>query len=438
MQVTKNQIDDLNIQVTFNLSAEDYAAAEKKRLNDFRRRADFKGFRKGMVPMSIVQRLYGEQALAEAVNEVVSKGLNDFIKENDLRVVGEPLSSEDQPEVKWESGADFTFKFDIAQTPKLDLAISSSDKVPYYNINITETAKKEMKANMLRQFGKLEDTDKAGEDDFVIADLSSEAKTVEGAYIAVRNVSGDAKKLFVGCKPGDKFEIDVNAAFTDEADRAAMLKVKRNELAGIDPKFSVSIVNVRTFVPAEEGQEAYDQIFGEDKVHNAEEFDAAVTERLAANYKEEADYRLSKDIRSYFVEKANIALPEAFLKRWLIQINEGKFTAEQVEAEFDSFLADFRWQMIREYVMDKYGLKVEDKDIREAAEAFTAYQYAMYGMGNVPQQMIKEAAKNVLNDERQVRQMQENVENQKVVAALREQITLTPKNISVDKFRELK
>ena len=136
MQVTKNQIDDLNIQVTFNLSAEDYAAAEKKRLNDFRRRADFKGFRKGMVPMSIVQRLYGEQALAEAVNEVVSKGLNDFIKENDLRVVGEPLSSEDQPEVKWESGADFTFKFDIAQTPKLDLAISSSDKVPYYNINI--------------------------------------------------------------------------------------------------------------------------------------------------------------------------------------------------------------------------------------------------------------------------------------------------------------
>ena len=438
MQVVKNQIDDLNFQVTFKLTAEDYAAAEKKRLNEYRRRADFKGFRKGMAPLSLVQHVYGGQALAESVNEVVSQGLNDFIKENALRVVGEPLTSEDQPEIEWVSGGDFTFKFDIAQTPKVDFGIGKEDKVPYYNINITETAKKEMKANMLRQIGKLEDTDKAGAEDFVIADLASAEKTVEGAYIAIRNVAGDARKLFVGCKPGDKFDIDVNAAFTDEADRAAMLKVKREELAALDPKFQVSIVNVRTFVPAQESQETYDQLFGEDKVHNAEEFDAAVAERLAANYKEEADYRLTKDIRDYFLAKADIALPEAFLKRWLIQVNEGKFSAEQVEAEFAGFLADFRWQMVREFVMDKYGLKVEEKDIRAAAESYAAYQYAMYGMGNVPAQMIQEAAKQVLSDERQARQMEENVENQKATAALREHITLSPKKISVDKFRELK
>ncbi len=438
MKLEKNQIDALNLQVTLNISKEDYAEAEKKTLNERKRSAEFKGFRKGMAPMSLIQKYYGEQALLESVNKVISASLNDFIKDNKIRIVGEPLTSEDQPEIDWKSGNDFTFKFDIASTPEVDFEISKEDKVPYYNINITEQAKKEMKENMLKQAGSLQDGKSAKEEDFVIVDMSNGEKSVEGAYISVRNVAGDARKLFVGAKPGAEFDVNVNEAFTDETDRASMLKVKKEELEGLNPVFHIKVVNVKTFVAAEESQEVYDKLFGKDVVHNSEEFEKAIADKLAENYKQEADYRLSKDMRDYFIKKADISLPEAFLKRWLYQTNEGKFTMEDIEKEFDAFLSDFRWQMTRSFIMNKYNLKIEEKDMQEAAEAYVTYQYAMYGMGNVPADLIRNSAQQVLSDEKQARNIGENVESQKVISTLKENISLAPKKISVEKFRELK
>ena len=290
---------------------------------------------------------------------------------------------------------------------------------------------------MLRQLGQLQDAGAAGEDDFVIVDFSNDSKTVEDAYVAVRSVEGEAHSKFVGAKAGDKFDIDVNAAFVNESDRAAMLKVKKEELAGLNPAFQVSVVNVKTFVPAEESQETYDKLFGEDKVHNSEEFAKAIDERLEANYRQESDYRLGKDIREYLVKKADIKLPEQFLKRWLFHINEGKFTMEQIEAEFDAFLVDYRWQIVRDHLMEKYGLKIEQADMEQAAEAFVSYQYAMYGMGNVPESMIKEAAKSVLKDERQARNIFENVQDQKVISAVRESVSFDTRSVSVEEFRAL-
>lgn len=438
MNIVNTKIDDLNYQLTLKIAAEDYAAAEKKKLNEIRRKAEFKGFRRGMVPMSLIQKVYGGQALGEAINDIINEKLYGFIQEQNLRVIGEPLPSEDQPDNEWKSGNDFTFKFDIAQTKELTFGLDKDDKVPYYVIGITETAKKEMKDNMLRQVGSLQDAAAAGEDDFVTADLDNGEKKVEDAYIAVRNVEGAARALFIGAKPGDQFDVDINAAFSNETDRAAMIKVNKDELASVNPLFHATVKTVRTFVAAEENQETYDKLFGEDQVHNAEEFDQAVAARLAANYRQEADYRLSKDIRDYLLAKADIALPDEFLKRWLLHINEGKFTAEQIEADYPAFSVDFRWQIVRDYLMGKYDLKIEEKDMQEAAESFVAYQYAMYGMGNVPHELIHESAQNILKDRNQLRRISESVEEQKVIAAVREAVTLEEKKVSVEDFRELK
>lgn len=437
MNTIYNKIDDLNYQVTLEVSKEDYEKGEKKYLAERKRTADFKGFRKGMAPMSLIQRVYGEHALVEAVNEVISEGLNNFIKDNNLKLIGEPLASEDQPEIEWNDGNDFVFKFDLAQTPEITLDITKDDKVPSYNINVTAEAKKEMKENMLRQFGDLQEAEKAGADDFVVVDFENDSHTAEGVYVSVRSVSGDAAKKFKGAKSGDKFDVNVNEAFTNEADRAAMLKVKKEALETLDPVFHVSVVNVKTFVPAEENQDTYDKIFGPDKVHNADEFDAAVAERLTDNYKQESDYRLSKDIKDYVIKKADLQLPEAFLKRWIKHVNGDKFSDEQIDKEFEAFLADFRWQMIRDHFVEKYGVKVDDSDMHEAAESYAAYQYAMYGMGNVPHELIHDAAHRMLDDERQAARIFESVEDQKVMAELKKNIGVTSKKISVEKFREL-
>ena len=437
MNIVKNQIDELNIQLTVTVAHDDYAEAEKKELQRCKRTAEFKGFRKGMVPMSLIQKVYGERVLGEVVNKVLSDAINNFVKENNIKMVGEALPSEDQPEIEWKSGNDFTFKFDIATTSEVNFELSKDDKVKVYEIKVSAEAKKEMKDNLLRQFGSLTDAEQAGEDDFVIVDFAQEGKTVEGSYVGVKNVEGEAKSKFLGAKVGDQFDVNVNEAFTNESDRAYMLKVKKEELASIAREFHVTVKEVKTFAPAEENQETYDKIFGENQVHNAEEFDKAVTARLEENYKQESDYKLSTDLREYLVKKADIKLPEEFLKRWLFNINDGKFSKEEIEKEAPAFFEDFRWQMVRGYIMQKFDLKIEEKDVHEAAQAYVAYQYASYGMGNVPEAILKDSVARVLQDENTSRRIVENVEATKVIEAVKGAVTLKAEKVSVEDFRTL-
>ena len=328
MNVTKNQIDDLNLELVLNVAAEDYAPIKKKKLNERRKTAEFKGFRKGMVPMSLVERVYGPNALVDAVNEIISEQLDKFIRENSLNIVGEPITGKNQKEVDWEDGKDFEFVFDIALNPEVKVEVTKDDEVNEYNITVTEKAKKEMKDN-LRKYD-------------------------------------ESKK--------DK---------TDE------------------------------------------------------ELEEEVVNYLKNNYKQESAYRLSKDIRDYLVQKANLTLPEEFLKRWLTLMNKDKVDEETIEKEFPAFLQDYRWQLVRGHLMDSLGLKIEQKDIQEAAESYVRYQYAMYGMGGVPDEIVKENAKNVLTDEKQFNRVIEQVEDNKVLDAVKGIIKITPKRISVEKFRAL-
>jgi len=434
MNISQNRIDDLNLELTLSITKDDYADSMKKKLADFRKKADIKGFRKGMVPMSLVEKMYGQQALADAVNDVISEGLNNFVHENNLRVLGEPLPSEDNPQNEWVNGNDFTFKFDIAQNPEVSFELSKEDEVTYYTITVTEAAKKEMKDNFLKQYGSLEEGKKAKEDDFIIVDFEQGETKVEGTYVALRNVAEAARKSFVGVKPGDVLDVNVNEAFENETDRASMLKVNKDELATLDPMFKMTVKNVKTFVNAPMTEETFEKIFG---VKTEAEFDAKIEERIRAEYSQEADFRFSKDAKTYLLEKANVTVAEKFLKRWIYVINEGKFTMEDIEKDWALFIVDYKWQMVRSYLMEKYGVKVEEADLLASAKGFAAYQFAMYGMNNVPEEQLEAFAKNILSQEEQGRRILDQVENEKTFAAVREVVTLKKKKISVEKFREL-
>ena len=438
MKVNNIQPDALNYKLTIEIAAADYAEPLRKRLNEYRRKADIKGFRRGMAPMNLIQRFYGDQALYDSVNGLVGEALDNFIRENKVRVVGEPMPAEDQPQLSWKAGESFTFKFDIAQTPELNIEVGKDDKIPYYEINITAAEKKAQKEQLLQQYGSLQEGKKAGEQDYIVADIENEGHKAEGVYVSVSHVAEEARGAFLGKKAGDKFQVDVNAAFTNETDRAAMLKVQKDQLASLDPMFTFTVVNVKTYVAAEENQETYDKIFGEGKVTTPEQFEQKIEERIKASHEQEANYRFGADVRKYFVQKAQLELPEAFLKRWLVYANEGKFTAEQVEKEFPAFLEDFKWQLVRGSLMQKFGLKVSQADLQAAAESFVAYQYAMYGMAGVPENIIKSSAENVLQDQNQRRRLEEQCEDNLTIAKVREEVTLQTKKISQDKFRELK
>ena len=382
MKIEQNRIDDLNLELSLTVAKEDYAENKKKRLNEYRKKAEFKGFRKGMVPMSLVEKMYGGNALVDSVNDIIAEALNNFIKENNLKVLGEPLPSEDTPHNVWEDGNDFSFKFDLAQNPEVSFELSSADEIPYYTITVTEAAKKEMKENILKQYGSLEEGKKAKADDFLIVDFEQGDLKVEGTYVAIRSIAEAAKASFVGVKAGDVLDVNVNEAFENETDRAAMLKVSKDELAGIEPMFKMTVKNVKTFVNAPLTEETFEKAFG---VKTEAEFDAKIEERIRAEYTQEADFRFNKDARNFLVEKANVTVAENFLKRWIYVINDGKFTMEDIQKEWDLFIVDYKWQMVRSYLMEKYNVKVEEADLLASAKGFAAYQFAMYGMNNVPE-----------------------------------------------------
>ena len=440
MKVTQRNADDLTLVVTLSIGKEDYAPKSKKILSDYRKNADIKGFRKGMAPMSMIEKMHGQSAMVDAVNGLISDGLNNFINDNKLNIIGEPLANEtEQKPVDWQSGEDMEFVFDIALAPKVELSVSADDKIVYYEADITKEEQAKYQSNVLRQYGQLGVADVIADDeDFIIADLIQGETRIEGTYVALRSVEDKKiKKQFMGKKAGDEFEVDVNKAFANETDRAALLKVTKEELAGIEPIYTIVVKEVKRFVEAEINQELFDKMFGAGVVTSTEDFEAKVLERMKSEYGHESDYRFMIDARDFPIEKAAIAVPEEFLKRWLYTANEGKFKMEEIEKDFHLFLKDFRWQMIRQYFVKEQNLQITREELLAQAMNIAAYQFSMYGLPNVPQEQLKQYAESLLSNEKEGKRIFDKVEEDKVIGYVRTVVKLDKKKVSVEKLREL-
>ena len=437
MKVTKNQIDDLNMTVNIALGKDDWTEPRKKKLNEYRRNADIRGFRRGMAPMSLIERIHGGQALAEVVNTLVTDELNKFIEENKLNVLGEPLPSEKQSDNDWDNPDTFSFDFDLAVAPELTVTVTSEDKIPFYTVNATPEAVADYRHGLLKQFGQLESAEVSGEDDFVIADFVSGEQKIEGAYVAMRSMSDEVKKDFVGLRKDDTREVDIVKSFPNEADRAAMFHVKKEELETLPVMWTMTVKDVKTFVDAPLTQATFDQIFGEGNCKDEAEFDAKVKERLQEVYSRESDYRFMIDAKEYLLNKAAIQLPDAFMKRWIKYANGDKFTMEQIEAEYDLFAKDFRWNMIRTKIMKDQDLKVAKEDLMKQAMSMASYQFAMYGMQNVPEEHLTRYAEQLLSDRQQADRILEKVEDDIALTWVRKTATIENKSVSLEEMREL-
>ena len=438
MQIKENRKDALNATLTVTLDKADWAEPKKKKLNNFRHQADIKGFRKGMAPMSLIERLYGGQAMADVVNELITNALNKHLEDNNLRIIGEPLPSEKELDNDWLNGDSLTFEYDLGLYPEVNVDVTKEDSIPYYKVKVTEAAKADYKKNLLKQFGTLVDGKKLGEDDFMTVDFEQGETKVEDTYVALRSMASDEiKQQFIGIKPGESRDVNVVETFANETDRASMLRLKKEEVAAMDPVWKMTVKTIKTFKDAKESQETYDKIFGEGVVKDAEGFDKKIAERLTEEYQGESDYRFGIDAREYMVKKANLELPEAFIKRWLLAANEGKFTAEDIEKDFDAFMKDFRWDIVRGEIMKAHSLKVTKEDMEREAANFVNYQYAMYGLPAMPEDQTKEAVGRLLSDEQQARRIYEKVENDLAIDYIKKTATLAKKSISLDKMREL-
>lgn len=431
MKITKKETEQLTYLLTVEFEKNEVNEKKDKQLKEYRRKAEIKGFRKGMAPMGLIERLYGPTAVNEAVNEIITDGINGYIKENDLDLIGEPIPNEElQKPMDIEKDEKFEFVYDLAVRPKVDVALDKADKVAYYDIKVEDDALAKYKEDILRQFGSLEDTEKAGEEDFLEVTLEQGEKKVENTFITLKSIDAKNKKQFIGKKAGDSFDIDVVKCFPNETDRASLLRIKKEEFDTANPVYKLTIGKVQTFVPAKVEQTLFDRLFGKDTVKDEKGFEKALAERLKGEYKQESEWRYRRDLIDFLVKKADLPLPENFLKKWLFRVNDGKFTMEQIEKEFPLFLQDYRWQMISRKIFTDQKMNISKDDLLNVAKAMTAQQFAMYGLGQVPEQTLTQYAEQMLNNEKEVNRIYEKCEEDKVLEYVKGIVTADVKEVT--------
>ncbi|MFP4555860.1 MAG: trigger factor [Bacteroidales bacterium] len=447
MNVTHEKTDALNALLTIQVDQKDYEPKVEQSLKDMRKKAVIKGFRPGKAPASLINKMYKKSAILEEVNKLVSENIFSYIKEQELNILGEPLPSEKQEPIDWDNQKDFTFNFDLAMAPEFEIKLSKRDKVPYYSIKVDDKMRESYIESILGRHGEYQPAEIADQDSLLKATLTElnqdespkeNGVSVEDGMISVSLVADEEQKAkFNGAKVGDVFVVDVTKAFPNETDRAALLKVDKEELPKLEPLFQATITEVKHYVKAEVNQELFDKLFGEGTVTTEEEFHEKIDEGIKQSLKGETENRLYMDVRDKLINKFKIELPGEFLIRWLTAMNEGKFTKEQVEKEYPLFEKDLKWQLIRDKIANEQDFKVEEEELKAMAKGYIANQMMQYGMGQLPEEFIDKYATDLIAKDEERRKLAERVIENKVMDWLKETIKLDEKEIEFEKFKEL-
>ena len=448
MNVSLKNIDAVSGIVKLEIVKADYAEQVEKSLRNFRQKANVPGFRKGMVPMGMVKKMYGKHVLVEEVNKLVSENLFSYIRENKLNILGEPMPNEsEQKPINFDTQEDFEFCFDVALAPEINITLSKSDKLPYYEVAIDDEMLNQQIDAYTANFGTYDKADEVEEKDMVkgtVAELENGSPkeggiVVEEAVLMPAYMKDEAEKAkFVGAKVNSVVVFNPNKAYEGaEAEIASFLKVDKEAVAGITGDFSFEITEITRHQKAEMNQELFDKVFGEGVVTSEEEFKNKIKDALTDQFTPQSDYKFLLDAREVLVQKAGeMKFADDMLKRWLVAANENT-TAEKVEEDFPKMIEDLKYQLIKENLVKSNNLKVEDADIEAFAKRVAQAQFAQYGMLSVPEDVLANYAKDMLKNKQTLQNIIDRAVEEKLAAWLKEQVELDVKEVSTEEFGKL-
>ena len=445
MNISFEAPDKINGLMTITLETADYQPEVDKTLKDYRKRANIPGFRPGQAPMGMIKRQFGPSVKVEAVNKLLGEKLYEYVRENKIQMLGEPLPSDKQEQLDFESDQPLTFKFDIAVAPEFEAKLSGKDKVPYYNITVDDKLidqQVEMYQNRSGQYEKVEQYD-SEERDMLKGDLREVGK--EGGielsdvvlmpqYIKV----DDQKKLFDACKLGDIITWNPRKAYPDnDAEVSAMLKIQKEEVKNHEGDFTFQVTEISRYVKHEVNQELFDQVFGDGNVKDEKEFRQKIADQISQQFKTDSDYKFLQDVRAHVEKKVGkLEFPEALLKRVMMNNNKDK-GADFVEKNFEASIKELGWHLMKEQLVAAQGIKVDDADLKNVAKEAARMQFAQYGMSNVPDEYLENYAAEMLKKRENVDGLVDRAVDVKLTAALKNVVKLDEKDITMEDFQKL-
>jgi len=448
MNITFECPDKVNGLLTITVDKEDYSDNVEKTLKNYRKRANVPGFRPGMAPMSMIKRQFGMQVKMDEVNSLLGKKLTEYIRENKIQMLGEPLASEKQEPQDLAQDGPLTFMFDIAVSPEFTVELGQKDKIDYYTIKVDDKLLDDQVQMFCSQYGEMVEATVFGGNDTLTGDLrqlDAEGNTLEGgittdsgmimpAYIK----ADDQRKLFDGCKPGDIITFNPKKAYPDnDAEVAALLKVDKEKVADLTSDFSFQVTGIRHFQPAEVNQSLFDKVLGQGEASSEKEFRQKLSEQIQARLVQNSDVKFFLDLRKYAEDKVGeLTFPEALLKRVMLQNNKDK-GEEFIEKNFAPSLRELKWHLIKEQLVKANEVKIEDADVKAIAREAIRQQFAQYGMNDVPEDVLDQYADEQLKKHENVDSFVDRAVDLKLTQALKQVVKLNEKKVTLDEFNKM-
>ncbi len=447
MNIERKNIDEVNLTLTMQVEKADYMEAVDKALKNYRKNANIPGFRRGCVPMGLIKKQYGKAVEAEELNKKVGEALYEYIKKENLQVLGDPLPSEtEKSDVDLDSDKPVKLVFDVALAPAFDIELNGRNQLTQYEIQIDDKMMEDAVKQYTGRFGSYSQADQAEENDLVkglVEELENGAVKEGGikndaAILSPKYVSEEAKKAFVGAKKGAVVTFNPKKAMESDTEVAAFLKIDKENATVADKDFQFTINEITRFNDAPLNQDLFDKAFGKDVVKSEEEFKAKLKEELSASLVIDSDYKLLADTRATVLKKMeDLKFPEAFLKRWLKSTHKENLSDEALDNQFPKMIEGLKWQLAKEQIVKKNDIKINDDDMINFGKKVARAQFAQYGMMSVPDEVAENYAKDMLKDKEAVKNMFDRVLEDKVLGVVKGAVKLNKKEISLDDFNKL-
>ena len=447
MNISFENPDKVNGLLTITVEEADYQASVEKTLKDYRKKANYPGFRPGMVPMGLIKKQFGASAKMDAINKLIGEQIYKYMQDNKIQMLGEPLPSEKQEAQDLEKPAPYTFAFDIAVAPEFKIELNGHNKIDHYTITVDDALIDRQVDMFASRSGSYEKAESYEDNDMLKGDLreldeqgntKEGGVTVEAAAIMPNYIKKEAQKaLFNGAKLGDIITINPSEAYESEAEIASLLKVEHDRVKDFKGNFSYQITDIQRYKKHPVDQELFDQMFGKDTVKDGKAFREKIAEGLKAQLAVDADYKFILDVRAYCEKKVGkLQFPDALLKRIMLNNNKDK-GEEFVEKNYEQSVKELTWHLIKEQLVAANQIKVDDADVLNAAKETARVQFAQYGMNNVPDEYVENYAKEILKKRENVDGLVDRAVDIKLTAALKKVVKLNEKEISLDDFNKM-
>jgi trigger factor len=439
LNITLEKQNPTSARLRVQLAEADYAPGVEAQVKEYSKKAQIKGFRPGKVPAGMIRKMYGKSLVVDAINKLLNESVNNYIKENKLKILGEPLP-ERAENIDWDTQKEFDFTYELGLLPDFDLNLGEMATVEGYKVDVDDATIEEAYEHMQRQFGKTETPETIEANDYVFGEL----KQVDGEFktttLLPLNKMKANQDLFIGKKKGDVISFNLMEAFGNDVNAVANVTgAGKEKSADLKGTFEFTIDNISRTEAAPIDQDFFDKIFGKEAVKTREEFDERVRETIAQNYEQEAEKLLNHQIIDKLVKETNIEIPREFMKKWLLTANEGKLTAEQIDENMENYERELKWSMIRNKVVEENDLKVTNQEVVERTKEKMLAQFNMPEVSEEMMESMNNFADNYLRQDNGKNYLNEYeaILAEKVIEKLKEQMTVVEKTVSAEEFRNM-